>query len=157
MALNVNWNWRMPTVGDPNGPANANLAGLQQGVNAVAQGIQRAKEREQNQQQFDAKMAQANQQFADQMQLRRDQMQQENLFKNRDYWEQKRLNDERIKQVEAELERKKKQDEYLNKMYDQYFADADQQELAQLLAKYQGKNDATNVMNGLNPLFLNLR
>lgn len=157
MALNVNWNWRMPTVGDPNGPANANLAGLQQGVNAVAQGIQRAKEREQNQQQFDAKMAQANQQFADQMQLRRDQMQQENLFKNRDYWEQKRLNDERIKQVEAELERKKKQDEYLNKMYDQYFADADQQELAQLLAKYQGKNDATNVMNGLNPQFLNLR
>ena len=157
MALNVNWNWRMPTVGDPNGPANANLAGLQQGTNAIAQGIQRAKEREQNQQQFDAKLAQDKQQFADQMQFRRDQMQQENLFKNRDYWEQKRLNDERIKQVEAELERKKKQDEYLNKMYDQYFADADQQELAQLLAKYQGKNDATNVMNGLNPQFLNLR
>ena len=157
MALNVNWNWRMPTVGDPNGPANANLAGLQQGANAIAQGIQSAKEREQKQQQFDAKLAQEQQQFADKLQFQRDQMQQENLFKNRDYWEQKRLNDERIKQVEAELERKKKQDEYLNKMYDQYFADADQQELAQLLAKYQGKNDATNVMNGLNPQFLNLR
>ena len=157
MALNVNWNWRMPTVGDPNGPANANLAGLQQGTNAIAQGIQKAKEREQNQQQFDAKLAQDKQQFADQMQLRRDQMQQENLFKNRDYWENKRMNDLKEKQVLAELERKKKQDEYLNKMYDQYFADADQQELAQLLAKYQGKDGATNVMNGLNPLFLNLR
>lgn len=157
MALNVNWNWRMPTVGDPNGPANANLAGLQQGANAIAQGIQRAKEREQNQKQFDAKLAQEQQQFADQMQFRRDQTQQENLFKNRDYWEQKRLNDMKLKQAEAELERKKKQDEYLNKMYDQYFADADQQELAKLLAKYQGKNDATNVMAGLNPQFLNLR
>ena len=89
----------MPTVGDPNGPANSNLAGLQQGANAVAQGIQRAKEREQNQKQFDAKLAQDQQQFTDQMQLRRDQIQQENLFKNRDYWEQKRLNDERIKQA----------------------------------------------------------
>jgi ssRNA-specific RNase YbeY (16S rRNA maturation enzyme) len=56
-----------------------------------------------------------------------------------------------------DIARQKKQDEYLDKMYEQYFADADQQELARLLAKYQGKDGATNVMNGLNPLFLNLR
>lgn len=153
MALNVNWNWRMPTVGDPNGPANSNLAGLQQGANAVAQGIQRAKEREQNQQQFDAKLAQDQQQFTDQMQLRRDQIQQENLFKNRDYWEQKRLNDERIKQVEAELERKRQQQEWMNKMYAEYFGDVNP-ELKALREKYGNSSDAALVMNGLNPLFM---
>ena len=153
MALNVTWNWRMPTVGDPNGPANSNLAGLQQGANAVAQGIQRAKEREQNQQQFDAKLAQDQQQFTDQMQLRRDQIQQENLFKNRDYWEQKRLNDERIKQVEAELERKRQQQEWMNKMYAEYFGDVNP-ELKALREKYGNSSDAALVMNGLNPLFM---
>ena len=153
MALNVVWNWRAPTVGDPNGPANANLAGLQQGTNAIAQGIQRAKEREQNQKQFDDTLALKREQMSNDQAQR----QQENLFKNREFWETKRMNDLKEKQVLAELERKKKQDEYLNKMYDQYFSDADQQELAQLLAKYQGKNDATNVMAGLNPQFLNLR
>lgn len=142
----------MPTVGDPNGPANANLAGLQQGVNAVAQGIQRAKEREQNQQQFDARQAQAQQQFADQMQLRRDQMQQENLFKNRDYWEQKRLNDERIKQVESELEQKRQQQEWMTKMYNEYFGDVSP-ELKALREKY-GNTGAALVMNGLNPVFM---
>lgn len=143
----------MPTVGDPNGPANSNLAGLQQGANAVAQGIQRAKEREQNQQQFDAKLAQDQQQFTDQMKLRRDQIQQENLFKNRDYWEQKRLNDERIKQVEAELELKKQQQDWLNKMYVEYFGDVNP-ELKALREKFGNNNDAALVMNGLNPLFM---
>lgn len=151
--LNVQWNWRMPTVGDPNGPANSNLAGLQQGANAVAQGIQRAKEREQNQKQFDAKLAQDQQQFTDQMQLRRDQIQQENLFKNRDYWEQKRLNDERIKQVEAELERKKQQQEWMNRIYVEYFGDVNP-ELKALREKYGNSSDAALVMNGLNPLFM---
>ena len=153
MALNVQWNWRMPTVGDPNGPANANLAGLQQGTNAIAQGIQRAKEREQNQQQFEDTLALKREQMSNDQAQR----QQENQFKNREFWETKRMNDLKEKQLLADLERKKKQDEYLNKMYEQYFSDADQQELAQLLAKYQGKNDATNVMAGLNPQFLNLR
>lgn len=143
----------MPTVGDPNGPANSNLAGLQQGANAVAQGIQRAKEREQNQKQFDAKLAQDQQQFTDQMQLRRDQIQQENLFKNRDYWEQKRLNDERIKQVEAELERKKQQQEWMDRMYAEYFGDVNP-ELKALREKYGNSSDAALVMNGLNPLFM---
>ena len=153
MALNVNWNWRMPTVGDPNGPANANLAGLQQGTNAIAQGIQRAKEREQNQQQFEDTLALKREQMSNDQAQR----QQENLFKNREFWEQKRMNDLKEKQVLAELERKKKQDEYLNKMYDQYFSDADEQELQKLLAKYQNGGNASTVMAGLNPQFLNLR
>lgn len=143
----------MPTVGDPNGPANSNLAGLQQGANAVAQGIQRAKEREQNQKQFDAKLAQDQQQFTDQMQLRRDQIQQENLFKNRDYWEQKRLNDERIKQVEAELEQKRQQQQWMDRMYAEYFGDVNP-ELKALREKYGNSSDAALVMNGLNPLFM---
>lgn len=153
MSLNVQWRWNMPTVGDPNGPANSNLAGLQQGANAVAQGIQRAKEREQNQKQFDAKLTQDQQQFTDQMQLRRDQIQQENLFKNRDYWEQKRLNDERIKQVEAELEQKRQQQQWMDRMYAEYFGDVNP-ELKALREKYGNSSDAALVMNGLNPLFM---
>lgn len=181
MALNVNWNWRMPTVGDPNGPANANLAGLQQGVNAVAQGIQRAKEREQNQQQFDAKMAQANQQFADQMQLRRDQMQQENLFKNRDYWETKRMNDARIQDIKDQMELKQRQQQFNEMAYNKMYGDTPQgQEMAalqqalgtgsqelqalmndpvikQYLQQQEEQNNASSILYGLNPQFLNLR
>lgn len=133
--------------------ANKNNELFMQGAKGIADSITKGKEREQNQQQFEARQAQDQQQFADQMQLRRDQMQQENLFKNRDYWEQKRLNDERIKQVEAELERKKQQQEWMNKMYAEYFGDVSP-ELKALREKYGNSSDAALVMNGLNPLFM---
>lgn len=148
MALNVNWNWRMPTVGDPNGPANANLAGLQQGTNAIAQGIQRAKERENadmwKNREYEQKLAEFN------YGKEKDQM--ANAFKNREYWEQKRLNDEKIKQAEAELEQKRQQQEWMNKMYTEYFGDVSP-ELKALREKY-GNTGAALVMNGLNPAFM---
>ena len=84
-------------------------------------------------------------------------MQQENLFKNRDYWETKRMNDLKEQQVLAELEQKKKQQEYMQQMYDKFFSDADEQELQQLLAKYQNGGNASAVMAGLNPQFMNMR
>ena len=158
MALQVNWNWRMPTMVDAAAVANKNNELFMQGAKSVADSITKGKEREQNQQQFEARQAQDQQQFADQMQLRRDQMQQENLFKNRDYWETKRMNDLKEQQVLAELEQKKKQQEYMQRMYDKFFSDADEQELQQLLAKYQnGSGNASAVMAGLNPQFMNMR
>ena len=158
MALQVNWNWRMPTMVDAAAVANKNNDLFMQGAKGIADSITKGKEREQNQQQFEARQAQDQQQFADQMQLRRDQMQQENLFKNRDYWETKRMNDLKEQQVLAELEQKKKQQEYMQKMYDKFFSDADEQELQQLLAKYQnGSGNASAVMAGLNPQFMNMR
>lgn len=157
MALQVNWNWRMPTMVDAAAVANKNNELFMQGAKSVADSITKGKEREQNQQQFEARQAQDQQQFSDQMQLRRDQMQQENLFKNRDYWETKRMNDLKEKQVLAELEQKKKQQEYMQQMYDKFFSDADEQELQQLLAKYQNGGNASAVMAGLNPQFMNMR
>lgn len=158
MALQVNWNWRMPTMVDAAAVANKNNDLFMQGAKSVADSITKGKEREQNQQQFEARQAQDQQQFADQMQLRRDQMQQENLFKNRDYWETKRMNDLKEQQVLADLEQKKKQQEYMQQMYDKFFSDADEQELQQLLAKYQnGGGSASAVMAGLNPQFMNMR
>ena len=158
MALQVNWNWRMPTMVDAAAVANKNNDLFMQGAKGIADSITKGKEREQNQQQFEARQAQDQQQFADQMQLRRDQMQQENLFKNRDYWETKRMNDLKEQQVLAELEQKTKQQEYMQKMYDKFFSDADEQELQQLLAKYQnGSGNASAVMAGLNPQFMNMR
>ena len=137
--------------------ANKNNELFMQGAKSVADSITKGKEREQNQQQFEARQAQDQQQFADQMQLRRDQMQQENLFKNRDYWETKRMNDLKEQQVLAELEQKKKQQEYMQQMYDKFFSDADEQELQQLLTKYQNGGNASAVMAGLNPQFMNMR
>ena len=147
----------MPTMVDAAAVANKNNELFMQGAKSVADSITKGKEREQNQQQFEARQAQDQQQFADQMQLRRDQMQQENLFKNRDYWETKRMNDLKEQQVLAELEQKKKQQEYMQQMYDKFFSDADEQELQQLLAKYQNGGNASAVMAGLNPQFMNMR
>lgn len=181
MALNVNWNWRMPTVGDPNGPANSNLAGLQQGANAIAQGIQNAKEREQKQQQFDAKLAQEQQQFADRMQFQRDQMDQETRFKNRDYWETKRINDAKIQDMKDAMELKQRQQQFNEMAYNKMYGNTPQgQEMAalqqalgagsqelqalmndpiikQYLQQQEEQNNANAVLYGLNPQFLNLR
>lgn len=153
MALNVNWNWRMPTVGDPDKVAAGNRQDFLSGLDSIASGLlkrgenQRADEKQQWLENTTA------QKFAHQ--VAQDQLAQQNA--NRAYMLQRdQFNLNKEKQLN-DIARQKKQDEYLDKMYEQYFADADQQELAQLLAKYQGKNGATNVMNGLNPLFLNLR
>ena len=146
MALNVNWNWRMPTVGDPDKVAAGNRQDFLSGLDSIASGLiksgenKRADEKQQWLEDTNARdYAEKVRQFNATNKLQRDQF---NLNK------EKQLND---------IARQKKQDEFMARMYDQYFADADQQELARLLAKYQGKDGATNVINGLNPLFLNMR
>ena len=153
MALNVNWNWRMPTVGDPDKVAAGNRQDFLSGLDSIASGLLKSgenKRADEKQQWLENTTAQK---FAHQ--VAQDQLAQQNA--NRNYMLQRdQFNLNKEKQLN-DIARQKKQDEYLDKMYEQYFADADQQELARLLAKYQGKDGATNVMNGLNPLFLNLR
>lgn len=153
MALNVNWNWRMPTVGDPDKVAAGNRQDFLSGLDSIAAGLIKSgenKRADEKQQWLENTTAQK---FAHQVE--QDQLAQQNA--NRNYMLQRdQFNLNKEKQLN-DIARQKKQDEYLDKMYEQYFADADQQELARLLAKYQGKDGATNVMNGLNPLFLNLR
>ena len=134
--------------------ANKNNELFMQGAKSVADSITKGKEREQNQQQFEDTLALKREQMSNDEAQR----QQENLFKNRDYWETKRMNDLKEQQVLADLEQKKKQQEYMQQMYDKFFSDADEQELQQLLAKYQnGGGSASAVMAGLNPQFMNMR
>lgn len=153
MALNVNWNWRMPTVGDPDKVAAGNRQDFLSGLDSIASGLIKSGENKRADEKQKWLETTTAQKFAHQVE--QDQLAQQNA--NRNYMLQRdQFNLNKEKQLN-DIARQKKQDEYLNKMYEQFFADADQQELARLLAKYQGKNDATSVMNGLNPLFLNLR
>ena len=153
MSLNVDFRWRMPTVGDPDKVAAGNRQDFLSGLDSIASGLIKSgenKRADEKQQWLENTTAQK---FAHQVE--QDQLAQQNA--NRNYMLQRdQFNLNKEKQLN-DIARQKKQDEYLDKMYEQYFADADQQELARLLAKYQGKDGATNVMNGLNPLFLNLR
>lgn len=153
MALQVNWNWRMPTMVDAAAVANKNNELFMQGAKGIADSITKGKEREQNQQQFEDTLALKREQMANDVA----QKNQENMFKNRDFWQTKRMNDLKEKQVLFDLEQKKKQQEYMQKMYDKFFSDADEQELQQLLAKYQNGGNASAVMAGLNPQFMNMR
>ena len=133
--------------------ANKNNELFMQGAKGIADSITKGKEREQNQQQFEDTLALKREQMANDVA----QKNQENMFKNRDFWQTKRMNDLKEKQVLFDLEQKKKQQEYMQKMYDKFFSDADEQELQQLLAKYQNGGNASAVMAGLNPQFMNMR
>lgn len=144
----------MPTVGDPDKVAAGNRADFLSGLDSIASGLIKSgenKRADEKQQWLENTTAQK---FAHQVE--QDQLAQQNA--NRNYMLQRdQFNLNKEKQLN-DIARQKKQDEYIQKMYDYYFSnDAEQQELQKLLAKYQGKDGATNVMNGLNPLFLNLR
>lgn len=143
----------MPTVGDPDKVAAGNRQDFLSGLDSIASGLIKSGENQRADEKQKWLENTTAQKFAHQVE--QDQLAQQNA--NRNYMLQRdQFNLNKEKQLN-DIARQKKQDEYLDKMYEQYFADADQQELARLLAKYQGKDGATNVMNGLNPLFLNLR
>lgn len=183
MALQVNWNWRAPQVQQSNAAQNE-ANNLLRGAQSFADSWNRGKEREQNQQQFEARQAQDQQQFADQMQLRRDQMQQENLFKNRDYWETKRMNDAKIQDMQDAMAIKQRQQQFNEMAYNKMYGDTPQgQEMAalqqalgndspgmqelqalmndpiikQYLQQQEAQNNASAILYGLNPQFTNLR
>lgn len=145
MAMNVTWNWRMPTVGSP----NANADDMAQGIQALGEGIgrliggKRKWERDQDirdlaQSNWERNFAQQQAQSDRNYQLQRDQYE---------------LNK---KAKEAEMERQRIQDEWLKQFYEQYFGnDPEEQEYQELLARLQGgqRNAASQIMMGLNPQF----
>lgn len=156
MALNVQWNWRMPAVGDPNNQANSVAQGLQTGAEAFAKAIDAKRDRvlqdkwkTESLNLDNARLAQQKEQFAHQVE--QDQLAQMN--RNREFWQQKALNDARLKQMEQELAQKKQQQEWMDKMYANYFGDVNP-ELKALREKFGNSSDAALVMNGLNPLFM---
>lgn len=155
MALNVQWNWRMPTVGDPNNQANSVAQGLQTGAEAFAKAINDKRNRvlqdkwkTESLNLDNARLAQQKEQFAHQVE--QDRIAQMN--RDREFWQQKELNDARLKQIEQELAQKKKQQEWMDKMYVDYFGDVSP-ELKALREKF-GNTDASLVMGGLNALLM---
>ncbi|MBQ5457899.1 MAG: hypothetical protein IIT61_04160 [Bacteroidales bacterium] len=184
MSLQVNWNWRMPTMVDAAAVANKNNDLFMQGAKGIADSITKGKEREQNQQQFEARQAQDQQQFADQLKLRRDQMDQEARFKNRDFWETNRVNTAKIQDMQDAMAIKQRQQQFNEMAYNKMYGDTPQgQEMAalqqalgndspgmqelqalmndpiikQYLQQQEAQNNASAILYGLNPQFSNLR
>lgn len=159
MALNVNWNWRMPTVGDANAVAKSNQDYFMQGMDAIGQGIiksgenKRADEKQAWLEEMEAAKLE-HQKYQDALAQRNNvrdyalRREQYNMLKNKQDFEQAR---------------QAKQDEWLQKFYDQYFAnDPSELERQKLLLQLQSlnselvpqeQNEASLVINGLNPQF----
>ena len=144
MALNVNWNWRMPTVGSPNAESDDMAQGLQQLGQGIGQmiGDKRKWDRDQAirdlaQENWERNFAQQKAQSDRNYELQRDQFELTKAAK------------------EQEMARQRQQDEWLKQFYEQYFGnDPEVTELQKLLAKYQRPTEASMVMAGLNPLLM---
>lgn len=152
MALNVNWNWRMPTVGDPDKVAAGNRESFLSGLDSIAAGLIKSGEN----QRADEKQKWLENTTAQRIAMQKEQNQLAQQNANRNYMLQRdqfNLNKER--QLN-EMARQKKQDDWMQRFYDQYFAnDPEEQEYQELLARLQGgqPNAASQVMMGLNPQF----
>jgi hypothetical protein len=186
MALNVNWNWRMPTVGDPDKVAAGNRQDFLSGLDSIASGLiksgenQRADEKQKWLETTNARdYAEKVRQFDATNRLQKDKQLYEQLNASRDYG----LNLDRLKLAQEkqqyDIARQKMYDEWNRKAYEKFFGNSqkeqelqkllekyqgngqpspEQLELQKLLAKYQGSvGDATNVMNGLNPQLFKMR
>ncbi len=132
MGLNVQWRWSMPQVGNPDAVAQGNRDSLNAGLDAIVSGLQKRGEN----QRADAKQ------------------------KWLEDTTQQKFNQNKAVQ-DFDMQRKKQQDEWRQKMYETYFgSDPAEQEYQKLLAELQGQkedNQAQQIMLGLNPLFGNLR
>lgn len=98
-------------------------------------------------------------------QAQKDAQAQANWEKTQANWEksfaqQKALQDLQMRQLQAQMDRQKEQDEWLKKFYEAYFGDdPEYQELLQLRKMFAGKEDesdtgdSTLTLMGLGPLF----
>lgn len=177
MALNVNWNWRMPTVGDPDKVAAGNRQDFLSGLDSIAAGLiksgenQRADEKQQWLENTTA------QKFAHQV----EQDQLANAMKNREFWETNRMNTAKIQDMKDQMAIKQRQQQFNEMAYNKMYGDTPQgQEMAalqqalgtgsqelqalmndpvikQYLQQQEEQNNASSILYGLNPQFLNLR
>ena len=157
--LNVAWNWRMPTVGNANEVAKSNQDYFMQGMDAIGQGIIKGGE---NKRADEKQKWLEDKDFRDfQHKLAQDRLAQMN--ENRNYFLRRDQYNMLKDKQEYDQARQAKQDEWLQKFYDQYFAnDPAELERQKLLLQLQsldaqltpqGQSDASLVINGLNPMF----
>lgn len=168
MALNVNWNWRMPTVGDANAVAKTNQDYFMQGMDAIGQGIIKGGENKR----ADEKQAWLeDKDYRDfQHKLAQDRLAQMN--ETRDYFIRKDLKDLQqrktdfdIQKGQYELDRYKQMMDELDKVaaqrmdlfanYGMGLLPEEEETYQRLLAQFgqQEPSDASMVLNGLNPQF----
>ena len=148
MALNVQWRWSMPQVGNPDAVAQGNRDALNAGLDAIVSGLQKHGENQREQKKLDQAQSNWDKQFAAQQEQR----QLANAMQNRQFWEQKRMNDQSLLNQQYQLQQAQEQRQWLQKFYDQFFGNDDEyKELQELRKKFGGNGDASLVMMGLNP------
>ena len=153
MGLNVQWRWAMPQVGNPDQVAQGNRDSFNEGLGALAQGILKNGENRREEQKLVQAQDNWNRQFADQQKQRRI----ANEIQNRQFLEQKRMNDQNLLNQQYQLQLAQEQRQWLQKFYDQFFGNDDEyKELLELRKKFGGNDDnglgdAEMIMMGLNP------
>lgn len=153
MALNVQWRWTMPQQGNPDQVAQGNRDAFNEGLGALVQGILKNGENQREEQKLVQAQDNWNRQFADQQKQRRI----ANEIQNRQFLEQKRMNDQNLLNQQYQLQLAQEQRQWLQKFYDQFFGNDDEyKELLELRKKFGGNvdnglGDAEMIMMGLNP------
>ena len=153
MALNVQWRWSMPQQGNPDYVAQGNRDAFSEGLGAIVQGILKNGENRREEQKLVQAQDNWNRQFADQQKQR----QLANAMQNRQFLEQKRMNDQSLANQQYQLQLAQEQRQWLQKFYDQFFDNDDEyKELLELRKKFggnvdKGLGDAELIMMGLNP------
>jgi hypothetical protein len=149
----------MPTVGNANEVAKTNQDYFMQGMDAIGQGIIKGGE---NKREDEKQAWLEDKDYRDfQHKLAQDRLAQMN--ENRNYFLRRDQYNMLKDKQEYDQARQDKQDEWLQKFYDQYFAnDPAELERQKLLLQLQsldaqltpqGQSDASLVINGLNPMF----
>ena len=140
----------MPQQGNPDYVAQGNRDAFSEGLGAIVQGIlKRGENRRENQ-----KLAQAQSNWDKQFAAQQEQRQLANAMQNRQFLEQKRMNDQALANQQYQLQQAQEQRQWLQKFYDQFFGNDDEyKELQELRKKFGGNgiSDASLVMMGLNP------
>ena len=156
MALNVQWRWSMPQQDNPDYVAQGNRDAFSEGLGAIVQGILKNGENRREDQKIAQAQSNWNRQFADQQKQR----QLANAMQNRQFLEQKRMNDQSLANQKYQLQLAQEQRQWLQKFYDQFFDNDDEyKELLELRKKFGGNGgnggnglgDAEMIMMGLNP------
>ena len=144
MALNVNWNWRMPTVGSPNAESDDMAQGLQQLGQGIGQMIGGKRKWDRDQAIRDLAQENWERNFA-----------QQKAQSDRNYELQQQQFELTKAAKEQEMARQRQQDEWLKQFYEQYFGnDPEVSELQKLLGKYRRPTEEIVFMAGLNPLLM---
>ena len=140
----------MPQQGNPDYVAQGNRDAFSEGLGAIVQGILKSGENRRE----DQKLAQAQSNWDKQFAAQQEQRQLANAMQNRQFFEQKRMNDQALANQQYQLQQAQEQRQWLQKFYDQFFGNDDEyKELQELRKKFGGNgiSDASLVMMGLNP------